>query len=81
MNFNDDIMARALQAKDGKANGLQVRAMDDDNSAVEIMLYDAIGYWDVTAAEFRNELNGIEADVIHLRLDCPGGEVGLINAW
>ena len=80
MNFNDDIMARALQGKDGKANGLQVRALDDDNSAVEIMLYDAIGYWDVTAAAFRTELNGIEADVIHLRLDCPGGEVFMARA-
>ena len=80
MNFNDEIMARALQAKDGKANGLQVRAMDDDNSAVEIMLYDAIGYWDVTSAAFRTELNEIEADVIHLRLDCPGGEVFMARA-
>lgn len=76
----DEIIACALQAKDGKANGLQVRAMDDDNSAVEVMLYDAIGYWDVTSAAFRAELNGIEADVIHLRLDCPGGEVFMARA-
>lgn len=79
MNFKE-IMARALQAKDGKGNGLQVRAMDDDNSEVEIMLYDAIGYWGVTSAEFRTELNGIKADVIHLRLDCPGGDVFMARA-
>ena len=79
MNFKE-IMARALQAKDGKTNGLQVRAMDDDTSQVEVMLYDAIGYWGVTSAEFRTELNGIEADVIHLRLDCPGGDVFMARA-
>lgn len=74
MNFNE-IMARALGAKDGKANGLQVRAMDADTSEVEVMLYGAIGPWGITSGEFRTELNGIEADVIHLRLDCPGGDV------
>lgn len=79
MNFKE-IMARALQATDGTANGLQVRAMDDDNSEVEVMLYDAIGYWGVTSAEFRTELNGIDADVIHLRLDCPGGDVFMARA-
>jgi ATP-dependent Clp protease, protease subunit len=79
MNFKE-IMARALQAKDGKAHGLQIRAMDDDATEVEVMLYDAIGYWGVTSAQFRTELNGIEADTIHLRLDCPGGDVFMARA-
>lgn len=79
MSFNE-IMGRALKAKDGNDNGLKVRAMDDDSSQVEVMLYDSIGYWGVTAAEFRTELNGIEADVIHIRLDCPGGDVFMARA-
>lgn len=79
MNF-DKIMARALQAKDGKKQPLQVSAMDEEGTEVEVMLYDAIGYWGVTSAEFRTELNSIEADKIHLRLDCPGGDVFMARA-
>lgn len=74
------IMARALQAKDEKKIGLKIKAMDDDGGEVEVMLYDAIGYWGITSAEFRTELNGISAETIHLRLDCPGGDVFMARA-
>lgn len=79
MKFKE-ILARALQANDKTRVGVQVRAMDDEGSEVEVMVYDAIGYWGVTAAEFRTELNAIEADTIHLRLDCPGGDVFMARA-
>jgi len=79
MKFQE-IVAKALQAKDQKKVGLKIKALDEESSEVEVMLYDAIGYWGVTSAEFRTELNGIEADVIHLRLDCPGGDVFMARA-
>ena len=79
MKFNK-ILARAFQASDGKKHPLQVRAMEEENGEVEVMVYDAIGYWGITAAEFRTELNSIDAETIHLRLDCPGGDVFMARA-
>ena len=44
-------------------------------SAPEILLYDEIGFWGITAEEFRRELAAIDAPTIHLRINSPGGEV------
>ena len=41
----------------------------------EIVLYDEIGYWGVTAEQFREELQGVSARTIHLRINSPGGSV------
>lgn len=41
----------------------------------EIAIYDEIGFWGTTAAEFRDELNAIKSDRITLRLNSPGGDV------
>lgn len=41
----------------------------------EIVLYDEIGYWGVTAEQFREELQGMNARTIHLRINSPGGSV------
>jgi len=40
-----------------------------------IYLYDEIGYWGITAQDFVEQLNKTEADVIHLRINSPGGDV------
>lgn len=41
-----------------------------------IYLYDAIGGWfGIAAAEFVQELNGLKAKTIHLRINSPGGSV------
>jgi ATP-dependent protease ClpP protease subunit len=45
------------------------------NGSAEIMIYDEIGYYAVTAQDFVNELRGIDADHIDLRLNSPGGSV------
>lgn len=50
-----------------------VRAQDDD--AVELLLYDEIGFWGITAKQFADELARIEASTIHLRVNSPGGDV------
>ncbi|MGJ8619604.1 MAG: head maturation protease, ClpP-related [Methylophilaceae bacterium] len=55
----------------------------DDNSEVTIYLYDAIvsddltaEWWGgVSAPSFVKELNSIDAPVINLRINCPGGDV------
>jgi len=49
-----------------------VRAKDD---AVELLLYDEIGFWGITAKEFAQALSQIDADTIHLRINSPGGDV------
>lgn len=53
--------------------GLQIVAAANDE--VEIMLYDEIGFWGVTASEFNKQLSGIKAKTINLRVNSPGGDV------
>ena len=40
-----------------------------------LYLYDEIGYWGIDAKQFVDDLNEIDADVIHLRINSPGGDV------
>jgi ATP-dependent Clp protease, protease subunit len=40
-----------------------------------LYLYDEIGFWGVDAGEFVKDLQAIDADVIHLRINSPGGDV------
>ncbi|WP_306131006.1 head maturation protease, ClpP-related [Roseovarius sp. MMSF_3350] len=78
MKFNE-IIARAFRAKDGQRAALKVRNAEEDGS-VEVLLYDQIGFWGITAEEFKRELNAIDADTIHLRIDSPGGDVFMARA-
>lgn len=41
----------------------------------EILIYDEIGYFGVTAQDFVNDLSGITAKNISVRLNSPGGDV------
>ncbi len=41
----------------------------------EVMLYDEVGAWGVTASDFVKDLGAIKAKHIDLRLNSPGGEV------
>jgi len=77
MKFKE-ILAKAMRPKNG-VTGLRVRALDAEGEA-EILVYDQIGYWGITAEEFKRELNAVEADTIHLRIDCPGGDVFMARA-
>lgn len=56
------------------ASGLKVIAKADADKA-EIKLYDEIGFWGVTAKEFTDALDSIEASTIVLRINSPGGDV------
>lgn len=51
-----------------------VRALKDDD-AVELFLYDQIGFPFITSQEFIEALTEIEAPTIHLRINSPGGDV------
>lgn len=44
-------------------------------TVAEIDLYDEIGYWGVTAADFKRQLRGITAETIRLNINSPGGDV------
>lgn len=41
----------------------------------EVDIYDEIGYWGVTAADFLNDLRQVTAQQITVRLNSPGGEI------
>lgn len=49
-----------------------VRAKGD---AVELLLYDEVGFFGVSAKAFADTLAEIDADEIHLRINSPGGDV------
>ena len=53
--------------------GLQIAAAANDE--VDIMLYDEIGPWGVTASEFTRQLSAVKAKTINLRVNSPGGDV------
>lgn len=57
-----------------KASWYSIRAAVNNNP-VEVLIYDEIGYWGVTAEEFVSDLNAIDADQITLRINSPGGSV------
>lgn len=42
---------------------------------VEIHIYDEIGFWGIEAKQFVQDLKDLDADVIHVRLNTPGGSV------
>lgn len=62
-----------IKAKN-KASWYSIKAAAND-SPVEILIYDEIGYWGVTAEQFVSDLNAIDAESITLRINSPGGSV------
>lgn len=59
--------------RDAAAPKLEVKAAADGSA--EILLYDEIGYWGVTAKDFAGVLAGITAPSITVRINSPGGDV------
>lgn len=43
--------------------------------AVDVAIYDEIGYWGVTASDFVREIQSVQAKSITLRINSPGGDV------
>jgi ATP-dependent protease ClpP protease subunit len=44
-------------------------------SAAEVVIYDEIGWFGVTAEDFMSELRGLDVSAITLRVNSPGGEI------
>lgn len=59
--------------RDTAAPKMEVRAVADGSA--EILLYDEIGYWGVTAKDFAATLAGITSPSITVRINSPGGDV------
>lgn len=58
-----------------KANArFEVKA-SADGSETAIYIYDEIGFWGVTAANFQRALSAIDTDTIRLHINSPGGDV------
>lgn len=47
----------------------------EDGLPAELWIYDEIGHWGVTAANFTDELRAVKAKAIDVRLNSPGGDV------
>jgi ATP-dependent protease ClpP protease subunit len=57
----------------GRTDWYQIR--NASAPVAEVWIYDEIGYWGTSAADFVRELAAITASQIELRLNSPGGEV------
>lgn len=71
-----DLLARHRRpANDGRAGWYTMRnaAGGDDRAVVD--LYDVIGEWGVSAREFVRDLRDIDAAVIELHINSPGGMI------
>lgn len=62
-------------AQQGRRDWYRIVNAADTTAAAEVMIYDEIGYWGVTAADFAKDLKAIDSDTITVRLNSPGGEV------
>lgn len=50
-------------------------AAGSNDKPAQVHLYDEIGFWGVSAGDFMDELKGISASAIELRVNSPGGEI------
>lgn len=71
----DEAIALAKQRIDaGKPRAYQNPLINNVTREATVYLYDVIdSWWGIDAAEFVKDLNAIDADVIHLRINSPGG--------
>lgn len=71
--WKDHFQNRSTASQPDKAAKIEVKALTD--GSVEILIYDEIGYWGVTAKDFATTLAGITASTINVRINSPGGDV------
>lgn len=64
---------RSTSEKPVAASKLKIKAAVD--GVAEILIYDEIGYWGVTAKDFVEALSGVDASTINVRINSPGGDV------
>lgn len=49
--------------------------VNEDGETPKVYIYDEIGFWGTEAADFVKELNKIDAPLLELHLNSPGGEI------
>lgn len=64
---------RSPATKPENASKIEVRALA--SGTAEMLVYDEIGYWGITAKDFAVALAGITASTINVRINSPGGDV------
>lgn len=64
----------AAQLVRGRRDWYRIDAKAGADEA-EILIYDEIGFWGITASDFVRDLNTVTAEKITLRINSPGGEV------
>jgi ATP-dependent protease ClpP protease subunit len=47
----------------------------EDGQTPKVYIYDEIGFWGTEASDFVKELNKIDAPLMELHLNSPGGEI------
>lgn len=57
-----------------RAAGTQFRALAPSDGRTEIDLFDEIGFWGVTAKDFREKIKAASGDIV-LKINSPGGDV------
>lgn len=65
--------ARARRAERDRDNWYRIRNVT--GSAAAVHLYDEIGLYGITAADFVRDLSGLDVDSIDLYVNSPGGEI------
>ena len=53
--------------------GFRIAALADGEA--EIFIYDEIGYWGIQSKQFIQELQALDAETVHVRINSPGGSV------
>jgi ATP-dependent Clp protease protease subunit len=56
-----------------RARATRIQAAADGEA--EVLMYDEIGFWGIQAKPFIQELQALDAETIHLRINSPGGSV------
>ena len=65
---------RLPNRKREKCQWFNMKSNDDDTA--DLMIYDEIGYWGTTAADFKNALDSVkEKKTLNVSINSPGGDV------
>lgn len=80
VNFNGDVMKRSNprhifnRSTPVNKDWFSITNKSDEDKTL-VYIYDEIGYWGTTAADFLKKIGGIDSSEIELHLNSPGGNV------
>lgn len=70
-----DLGSRAQMFMNGSRREYRMQNSADNASITEVLLYDEIGMFGVSASQFVADLQEVDTAEIHLRINSPGGDV------